>query len=91
MAGPKKQVMEGNRMIFNRICQIIADQLDIDADSIRMESSIQDDLNADSLDVMEVAMAVGDEYDIEISEEELENIKTVGDVVRYVEAAVNDD
>ncbi|SDB04355.1 acyl carrier protein [Ruminococcaceae bacterium FB2012] len=78
-------------MIFNRICQIIADQLDIDADSIRMESSIQDDLNADSLDVMEVAMAVGDEYDIEISEEELENIKTVGDVVRYVEAAVNDD
>ncbi|MBQ7186140.1 MAG: acyl carrier protein [Ruminococcus sp.] len=78
-------------MIFNRICQIIADQLDIDADSIRMESSIQDDLNADSLDVMEVAMAVGDEYDIEISEEELENIKTVGDVVRYVEAAVSDD
>ena len=78
-------------MIFNRICQIIADQLDIDADSIRMESSIQDDLNADSLDVMEVAMAVGDEYDIEISEEELENIKTVGDVVRYVESAVNDD
>ena len=78
-------------MIFNRICQIIADQLDIDADSIRMESSIQDDLNADSLDVMEVAMAVGDEYDIEISEEELENIKTVGDVVRYVEAAINDD
>ena len=78
-------------MIFDRICQIIADQLDIDADSIRMESSIQDDLNADSLDVMEVAMAVGDEYDIEISEEELENIKTVGDVVRYVEAAVSDD
>ena len=78
-------------MIFERICQIIAEQLDIEADSIRMESSIQDDLNADSLDVMEVAMAVGDEYDIEISEEELENIKTVGDVVRYVEAAVNDD
>ena len=78
-------------MVFNRICQIIADQLDIDADSIRMESSIQDDLNADSLDVMEVAMAVGDEYDIEISEEELENIKTVGDVVRYVEAAISDD
>ena len=78
-------------MIFNRICQIIADQLDIDAESIKMESSIQDDLNADSLDVMEVAMAVGDEYDIEISEEELENIKTVGDVVRYVEAAINDD
>lgn len=78
-------------MIFERICQIIAEQLDIEADSIRMESSIQDDLNADSLDVMEVAMAVGDEYDIEISEEELESIKTVGDVVRYVEAAVNDD
>ncbi len=78
-------------MIFDRICQIIAEQLDIEAENIRMESSIQDDLNADSLDVMEVAMAVGDEYDIEISEEELENIKTVGDVVRYVEAAVNDD
>ena len=78
-------------MIFDRSCQIIAEQLDIDAENIRMDSSIQDDLNADSLDVMEVAMAVGDEYDIEISEEELDNIKTVGDVVRYVEAAVNDD
>ncbi len=78
-------------MIFDRICQIIAEQLDIEAENIRMDSSIQDDLNADSLDVMEVAMAVGDEYDIEISEEELDNIKTVGDVVRYVEAAVNDD
>ena len=78
-------------MIFERICQIIAEQLDIEAENIRMESSIQDDLNADSLDVMEVAMAVGDEYDIEISEEELENIKTVGDVVRYVESAVNED
>lgn len=78
-------------MIFDRICQIIAEQLDIEADDIRMESSIQDDLNADSLDVMEVAMAVGDEYDIEISEDELENIKTVGDVVRYVEAATSDD
>ncbi|MBR4554493.1 MAG: acyl carrier protein [Ruminococcus sp.] len=78
-------------MIFDRICQIIAEQLDIEADSIRMDSSIQDDLNADSLDVMEVAMAVGDEYDIEITEEELENIKTVGDVVRYVEAKTSDD
>ena len=78
-------------MIFERIRLIIAEQLDIDADDIKMESSIQDDLNADSLDVMEVAMAVGDEYDIEISEEELENIKTVGDVVRYVEAATSDD
>lgn len=78
-------------MIFERICQIIAEQLDIDADDIRMDSSIQDDLNADSLDVMEVAMAVGDEYDIEIAEEELNEIKTVGDVVRYVEAAISDD
>lgn len=78
-------------MIFERICQIIAEQLDIDAEDIRMDSSIQDDLNADSLDVMEVAMAVGDEYDIEIAEEELNEIKTVGDVVRYVEAAINDD
>ncbi|MBR6872802.1 MAG: acyl carrier protein [Ruminococcus sp.] len=78
-------------MIFERIRQIIAEQLDLEVDDIKMESSIQDDLNADSLDVMEVAMAVGDEYDIEISEEELENIKTVGDVVRYVEAAVSED
>lgn len=78
-------------MIFENICQIIAEQLDIDADDIRMESSIQDDLNADSLDVMEVAMAVGDEYDIEIGEDELNEIKTVGDVVRYVEAAISED
>lgn len=78
-------------MIFDRICQIIAEQLDIDAEDIRMESSIQDDLNADSLDVMEVAMAVGDEYDIEITEDELDEIKTVGDIVRYIEAATSED
>ncbi|MBR1393832.1 MAG: acyl carrier protein [Ruminococcus sp.] len=78
-------------MIFDRICQIIAEQLDIEAEDIKMESSIQDDLNADSLDVMEVAMAVGDEYDIEITEDELDEIKTVGDIVRYIEAATSED
>ena len=74
-------------MIFERICQIIAEQLDIDAEDIRMDSSIQDDLNADSLDVMEVAMAVGDEYDIEIAEDEYQLLYGAADEDSYEKIA----
>lgn len=78
-------------MIFDRVCEIIAEQMDYPREDITMETSIADDLNADSLDIMEVAMAIGDEYDIEIDEDQLEDFVTVGDVVRFVESEASDD
>ncbi len=65
---------------------MIADQLDVaDKDSITEGSSITDDLGADSLDVVDLVMALEDEFGIEIPEDEVENIKTVGDIIKYIE------
>lgn len=72
--------------MFERIQEIIADKLTIDMDSITMDASFIDDLNADSLDIVELIMALEDELDMEIPDEDVENFKTVGDVVNYVKA-----
>ncbi len=72
-------------MIFERIKEILADQLDSDIDAMSMESDIANDLGADSLDVVELLMAIEDEFEVEIPDEEIENIKTIGDLVRYIE------
>ncbi len=72
--------------MFERIQEIIADKLSIDVESITMEASFIDDLNADSLDIVELIMALEDELDMEIPDEDVENFKTVGDVVNYVKA-----
>ena len=72
--------------IFEKVKNLIADQLDVaDKDSITEASSITDDLGADSLDVVDLVMALEDEFSVEIPEDEVENIKTVGDIVRYIE------
>ena len=72
--------------IFEKVKDIIADQLDVDyKDSIAMESVITDDLGADSLDVVDLVMALEDEFSVEIPEDQVENIKTVGDIVKYIE------
>lgn len=73
-------------MVFERIKEILADQLDADADTMTMESDIANDLGADSLDVVELLMAIEDEFDVEIPDEEIENIKTIGDLVKYIES-----
>lgn len=72
--------------MFEKIQAIIADKLSIDAESITMEASFIDDLNADSLDIVELVMALEDELEMEIPDEDVENFKTVGDVVGYVKA-----
>ncbi len=74
-------------MVFDKVKEILCDQLKADEDSITMESSIVDDLGADSLDVVDIVMSLQDEYDVEIPDEEVENIKTVGDLVRFLEGA----
>lgn len=76
-------------MVFEKIAEIIANQFDVEVDSISMETSFVDDLKADSLDVVEIIMAIEDEYGIEVPDEKLENVKTVGDVVGYIEEVVD--
>ena len=70
---------------FERIRELLAEQLDIDEEKITMDSNILEDFEADSLDVVDMVMILEDEFGVEIPEEEIENLHTVGDVVRYVE------
>ncbi len=72
-------------MVFDKVKEIIAEQLDVKADDISETSNIQDDLGADSLDVVDLVMAIEDEFDVEIPEDQVENIKTVGDIVKFIE------
>lgn len=72
-------------MTFERVKEIIAEQLDVDPESVTYESVITDDLGADSLDVVDLVMSFEDEFDIEIPEEAIESIHTVSDIVKYIE------
>lgn len=72
-------------MVFDKVKELIADQLDVDADSVVTGANIQDDLGADSLDVVDLVMSLEEEFDIEIPDEAVANIKTVGDIVKYIE------
>ena len=71
--------------MLEKMKEIIAEQLSVDADSITEASSFKDDLGADSLDVVDLVMALEDEFDVEIPEDQVENIKTVGDIVKFIE------
>ena len=78
--------MEG---VFEKIRDVIAEQLGVeDVEIITMDTTFIDDLGADSLDIVELIMALEEEYDIEIPEAEAEKISTVGDVVEYIKANV---
>ena len=72
-------------MIFEKIRDIIVDQLGVDEDEVTTEANIQDDLGADSLDVVDLIQTIEDEYDLSIPDEAVEEIKTVGDIVNYIE------
>ena len=73
-------------MILKKIKNIISEQLGVDQEEITMESSFMDDLGADSLDIVELVMALETEFDLEIPDEDAEKISTVGDVVEYINA-----
>ena len=73
-------------MVFEKIKTILADQLDADPDSITMETDISSDLGADSLDVVELIMSLEDEFEIEVPDEQIEGIRTVGDIVNYIQS-----
>ena len=76
-------------MVFDKVKEILMDQLDVEESAVTAEASIADDLGADSLAVVDLVMSLEDEFDIEIPDEEIENVKTVGDLVKYIEDAVN--
>ena len=71
-------------MVFDKVKQIISEQFNISEDEITLLTSFTDDLNADSLDVFQVIMAIEEEFEMEISNEEAEKVSTVGDVVDYI-------
>lgn len=73
--------------LFAKMKEVIAEQLGVDQGEINEEASFQDDLGADSLDIVELVMALEEEFDIKIPDEDAESIKTVGDAVTYVENA----
>ena len=72
-------------MVFEKIRDILCQQLDVEEEKITMESNITDDLGADSLDVVDLLMSIEDEFDMEIPDEKIEDVKTVGDLVGYIE------
>ncbi len=69
-----------------RVKNIIVEQLNVEADSVTPDASFVDDLGADSLDIVELVMTMEEEFDLEIPDEDAEKIKSVGDVVKYVQA-----
>lgn len=75
-------------MVLEKIKAILAEQFDVEEDKITEDTDLQDDLGADSLDVVDLLMSIEDEFEIEIPDEEIENLKTVSAVVAYIEANV---
>lgn len=73
-------------MVFERIREILCEQLDLNEDDVTMDSDIQEDFEADSLDLVDLIMSLEDEFNLqEIPDDQLEKFRTVGDVVRYIE------
>ena len=77
-------------MEFEKLRDIIVEVLNVDENEVTMESTFIDDLGADSLDVFQIIMGIEEEFDIEIPDDQVEKIKTVGDIVKFIEEKVED-
>ncbi|MEF2883756.1 MAG: acyl carrier protein [Ruminococcus sp.] len=73
-------------MVLEKVKAILAEQFDVEEDKITVDTDLQEDLGADSLDVVDLLMSIEDEFEVEVPDEEIENIKTVGALVNYIEA-----
>ncbi len=71
--------------MFEKICGLLAEKFDADASQMTMDTSIKDDLNADSLDIVELMMDLEEECGITIPDEDAVNLSTIGDIVKYIE------
>lgn len=72
-------------MVFEKVREIICDQLELEEDVVTMDAILLEDLGADSIDLADLVMTFEDEFDMEISDEALESIKTVSDIVKFIE------
>lgn len=72
-------------MVFEKVKKILMDQLDVEEEKVTADASITEDLGADSLDFVDLVMSLEEEFDVEIPDDQDENIKTVGDIVKYIE------
>ena len=75
-------------MVFEKVKHIIAEQLGVEEDEITLQTSMMGDLEADSLDAVEIMMALEDEFEIEIPDEDAENFKNIGDIAKYIEGKI---
>lgn len=73
-------------MVFDKVKEILVDQLDLDPEKVTMESNFIDDLGADSLDLVDLVMSLEDDFGVEVPDDAIETMKTVGDAVAYIEA-----
>ena len=73
-------------MVLEKVKAILSEQFDVEEDSISPDTNLSEDLEADSLDVVDLLMSIEDEFEIEVPDEEIENIKTVDQLVKYIEA-----
>ncbi len=77
-------------MIFEKLVALIAEQFNVDEDSVTMDTSFVDDLNADSVDLMDLSVALEEEFGIEeMADEDVSAIATVGDVVRFLQSRID--
>ena len=73
-------------MVFDKVKEIIVNELSVEADKVTPEANLKEDLGADSIDAVEVIMSLEDEFNVSISDDAAQNIKTVQDLVNYIEA-----
>jgi len=76
-------------MVFDKIKSIIVEQLGVEEAQVALETHLMKDLEADSLDAVEIIMAIEDEFDLEVPDEAAEKFQSVGDIVKYVEEKTN--
>ena len=72
-------------MIFEKVREIICEQFDVDEESVTLETDIREDLDADSLDMVDLVMSFEDEFKIEVPDSAIETVKTVDDIVKFIE------
>lgn len=83
---PAHYLTGGKIMVLEKVKAILAEQFDVEEDKITEDTDLQEDLGADSLDVVDLLMSIEDEFEVEVPDEEIENLKTVGALVSYIEA-----
>jgi acyl carrier protein len=80
------EIRRNYNVIFERVKEMIVEELNVPVEKITMTARLAEDLGADSIDAVELIMNIEDEFEIQVSDEQAQNIKTVGDLVRYIES-----